>query len=121
MKRIKKDLLPDVLREYYDGTRSTVDIDTIVNELSTRLEQERAERRLRKWVDGHYRGVYFYQWWKKQLINPATSIRIRIKIKAIRFTFEHMKYGHVEYLATFLKQDKRTGEVAFDFEKLSHI
>ena len=121
MKRIKKDLLPDVLREYYDGARLTVDINTIVNELSARLEQERVMRRLREWVDNHYRQQYFCQWWEKQLANPATSIRIRYKIKAIRSTFENMRYGRVEYLAAFLKQDKRSCEVTFDFEKIRHI
>ena len=121
MKRIKKDLLPDVLREYYHGTRSTVDIDTIVNELSTRLEQERVMRSLREWVDNHYRWQYFCRWWGKQLANPAASIRVKYKIKAIRSTFENMKYGHVEYLSALLKQDKRTLEVTFDFEKLRHI
>lgn len=121
MKRIKKDLLPGVLREHYHGTRSTVDIDTIVNELSTRLEQERVTRRLREWVDNHYRRQYFCRWWEKQLANPAASIRVQIKIKAIRSTFENMKYGHVTYLASFLKQDKRTREVTFDFEKIRHI
>lgn len=62
MKRIKKDFLPDVLRKYYVGARSTVDIDTIVNELSARMEQERASARLREWVDNHYRRWDFYQW-----------------------------------------------------------
>lgn len=121
MKRIKKELLSDVLREYYVGARSTVDIDTIVNELSARLEQERVSARLREWVDNHYRRQYFCRWWGKQLANPAASIRIRYKIKAIRSTFENMKHGRVEYLASFLKQDKQTLEVTFDFEKLRHI
>ena len=121
MKRIKKDFLPGVLREHYHGARSTVDIDTIVNELSARLEQERVIRRLREWVDNHYRKANFSDWWKKQFEYSALSIRMRIKIKAIRSTFENMKYGRVEYLAAFLNQDNRTLEVTFDFEKLKHI
>lgn len=118
MKRINKNNLTLILKEKYSDKRKTVDIKKLIADFSKICEEKEQEKNIKNWIDNHYKKNDFQKWFEKQ--KDGKSIRVKIKINIIEKIFFNMEIGKIEFLASFLKQDKKTKAVNFDIDKLKH-